>query len=762
MSSLLTSLGSWLVNPLIFAGGAALVSVPIIIHLLNQRKFKIVDWAAMDFLLEADKKNRRRVKLENWLLLFLRCLAVFVLGLLLARPYDSSGLAARLFDAQKFERIVLVDDSLSMQAQVGNRTAMEVTRERLTDLVRMFSTEQSENLLTVLLTSKPEQRKLNGAAISAQNVDEVVSDLTRLEASEKTANLSAALQELDTYLASQPPNVNRVVYIVSDLRRRDWQPPAQGEKEGVDTPTELVRKISKSAQGCFLIDVGENEDRNLVISEVRPEKTLVAGVDSRFDVVIANQGSQDISDVRVKFTAGESVPLTQDIEKLAAGASETVRFSVRFAADEEENAEAVFSRKVKVDVTAERAGLDDRLSADSTMYFAARVVPGIPTLIVDGDPSAAFGKSESFYLKRALTPPGKIISGVAAEVVTESELETADLAKYQVIFLCNLYRLSDKALEDLRKWVDRGGGLVIFPGDQVDEEFFNARLYGSGETEGKELSPIKLDTITDDKAEQTWANFKVEDVKHPVLGEFAGQQNPILSGVKIFRWWKATIKNGPGITPASVLMRFSDADDSPAMVERAYGKGKVLVCTLPADADWTNWTSDPSYILIVQELVRHLSQGDAGEGVLRVGEPLRQVIDLTEASLDAELLMPGPKKVNLQASQLPGAEVNKWVLEQPALEKQGFYELKLSGRDGKKELVLFSANVDPSEGDLHRANLDEMKKELKDAQVQIVSGANTSLGSLGAQVEIWKYLLWLLVIVLLGEQVLGWFFGLSR
>ena len=155
-SNILSGLGSWLVNPSIFLAGALLVSVPIIIHLLNRRKFKIVDWAAMDFLLEADKKNRRRVRLENFLLLLMRCLAIFILGMLLARPYDSSGLAAKLFDAQQFERILLIDDSLSMKARIGNRTAMEIVRERVTDLARQFASEQADNTLTLILTSKPE------------------------------------------------------------------------------------------------------------------------------------------------------------------------------------------------------------------------------------------------------------------------------------------------------------------------------------------------------------------------------------------------------------------------------------------------------------------------------------------------------------------------------------------------------------------------------------------------------------------------------
>src|SRR3954447_15855883 len=113
MSAILTLLSPWLVNPAIFAVGALAVSLPIIIHLLNKRKFRIVDWAAMDFLLDADKKNRRRVRLENLILLALRCLAVLLIGMLLARPFIPTAVTAGIINAQQYERIIILDDSLS-------------------------------------------------------------------------------------------------------------------------------------------------------------------------------------------------------------------------------------------------------------------------------------------------------------------------------------------------------------------------------------------------------------------------------------------------------------------------------------------------------------------------------------------------------------------------------------------------------------------------------------------------------------------------
>src|SRR5215218_10319652 len=78
------------VTPAFFATGLALVGIPILIHILNRRRYKMVNWAAMEFLLRAMKKNRRRLKFEQWLLLATRCLLLFLAATALARPFGCS------------------------------------------------------------------------------------------------------------------------------------------------------------------------------------------------------------------------------------------------------------------------------------------------------------------------------------------------------------------------------------------------------------------------------------------------------------------------------------------------------------------------------------------------------------------------------------------------------------------------------------------------------------------------------------------------
>src|SRR5437764_12337084 len=98
-------------NPYTMIAGAALVSSPIIIHLINRLRYRRVKWAAMEFLLKSQKRNRRRLIIEQLILLALRILLVLLIGLLLAR-FISDALA--LSRPQGSLHVVALDDTASM------------------------------------------------------------------------------------------------------------------------------------------------------------------------------------------------------------------------------------------------------------------------------------------------------------------------------------------------------------------------------------------------------------------------------------------------------------------------------------------------------------------------------------------------------------------------------------------------------------------------------------------------------------------------
>src|ERR1700687_3716385 len=95
-------------NPTNMVAGGALISSPIIIHLINRMRFKRIRWAAMEFLLKSQKRNRRRLIIEQMILLLLRILLVLLAAFLVAR-FLYGGVGPR-----GAQHVVIVDDTLSM------------------------------------------------------------------------------------------------------------------------------------------------------------------------------------------------------------------------------------------------------------------------------------------------------------------------------------------------------------------------------------------------------------------------------------------------------------------------------------------------------------------------------------------------------------------------------------------------------------------------------------------------------------------------
>src|SRR6202158_3934724 len=101
-------------NPANMVIGGALISSPIIIHLINRMRFKRLRWAAMEFLLKSQKRNRRRLIIEQLLLLLLRCLLILLTGLLLARFVGCTAVLGGDFEQNASLHVIVLDDTLSM------------------------------------------------------------------------------------------------------------------------------------------------------------------------------------------------------------------------------------------------------------------------------------------------------------------------------------------------------------------------------------------------------------------------------------------------------------------------------------------------------------------------------------------------------------------------------------------------------------------------------------------------------------------------
>ena len=137
-------------NPLLL-WGLPLAAVPIVIHLLNRRRFQRVPWAAMEYLLAAMKRNRKRMRMEQWLVLLLRTLAVLLLISLVARPQlTGSGLIGA-----RAHHVVLLDDSASMWQRSGSATLHDKAREQIRQLADYLAINRGGDLFSLVRTSRP-------------------------------------------------------------------------------------------------------------------------------------------------------------------------------------------------------------------------------------------------------------------------------------------------------------------------------------------------------------------------------------------------------------------------------------------------------------------------------------------------------------------------------------------------------------------------------------------------------------------------------
>src|SRR5688572_9034747 len=91
----------------------AAAAAPLIIHLWNKRKYREVRWAAIEYLLAALKKNSRRMRLEQWILLAVRTLIILLVVMAVAEPFLEQ-IGRHFVPGQRTHRLLVLDGSYGM------------------------------------------------------------------------------------------------------------------------------------------------------------------------------------------------------------------------------------------------------------------------------------------------------------------------------------------------------------------------------------------------------------------------------------------------------------------------------------------------------------------------------------------------------------------------------------------------------------------------------------------------------------------------
>ncbi len=710
--------------------GLPLAVLPVLIHLINLVRHRRVRWAAMEFLLASQRKNRTWVLFKELLLLLVRMMAVACVVLLLAQPMLARAWG-RLLGTRAVHHVVLLDDSYSMSDRWGQTSAWDEARRAVTRIAEALGAE-GEQTFTLLRFSQAgrairgTQPDLLQRRVDAEFLDDLRSKLAGLEASQTAAGPLEALRAVQQLLG-EAEYAAQNVYLVSDFRAREW-----GE------PGDLVQALADLHQAgarLHLIHCVEAEHPNLAIEHLGPGSgTRAAGVPLFMEVTVRNFGATAVKDVPVLVEAdGQAMPAIT-VAEIPPRQAVKERFLVRFA--------TAGVHRIAARLEA------DAVAADNARFAVVDFPPAVPVLLVDGGPRG----DDARYLSAVFAVGGGVTTGLSPRIEPPRFLAAEPLEPYRAIYLLNIGRLEKSAVAALERYVAAGGGVAFFLGDQTQPDFINQELHRQGEG----IFPVPLGQAAELLPDYLQRTPDLQVGGHPIFQVFAGTRNTFLPLVMVSRY----VATAPGWKPESalgvqVLARLRNG--APLVVEKRVGQGRVVAFLTTAAPTWNNWARDnPSFPVAMLELQAFLAGSPPADTESRVGTPLEVRLDPSQYEPQVQFEVPGqqrPSSITVEA--IPTSE-GQGLATLADTDTSGFYQARLLRKEGQEERRQWAYNVEGAEGDLRILSGEQLLARLERVPCEYHSaGAFQYDSQRDAGYDLSDVFLYVLVGLLLGEQVLA-------
>ncbi|MEZ5966713.1 MAG: BatA domain-containing protein [Planctomycetota bacterium] len=721
-----------------------LIAVPIVIHLLNRRRFQRVKWAAMDFLLAALKRNRRRLQMQQWLLLLLRTLAVLFLILLVSRPQ----FAGNVFGSSRTHHVICLDDSLSMAQRGGARDAFLDARDAVVALAGRLVESKPGDVFSLLTTDVPTKPLVAAQRVGTQlqaRVREAVGGLT--QAGDGTADLAGALAQAHKLIVDTPDCSQAEIVLFTDLRQADWL--AADGKPRADLVTQL-RALDKDKERVRVVAVGSRDAENLAVAAIRlQERVLVAGVPASFQIEVANRGLATSQPTELTVRIGHGDRATQrvlPVEAIGAGATSTITVQHTFHEAGEQGVVGELAR--------------DAFAPDDRRAMALRVRPAVRCLLVDGDPGHEASEAETFFLGIALDPDLEVVTGIDPVVMPDQGLDAEKLDDYDLIWLCNVPAPAPPVVEKLKQFVAQGGGLAVFTGNQVDPRRYD-ELFGTG-PDG--LLPLPLEDVEGDMASPR--PMFLADEEHALVAREAESFKGLFAAVLVGRYHAS--REDPAV-PVRPIVRVGDARGPALMVAResSEGRGRVVVVGTTADAFWTSLPLPTTELFppLVNEIVVWTARA---QNDVRRNLSSRDVYrrDIDAATYRADVVVrsvadSADQRTFTASAAADAGSQDHLTLTVPMAELHGFglFEAGLARHVGAEEAELLSRNPPLREGELLRLTRVAFERSFPPDVVERVvvedgEAKSTYLEASGSDLA--RSLAIALVVALLLESFLAW------
>ncbi|MEP1151419.1 MAG: BatA and WFA domain-containing protein [Balneola sp.] len=528
-------------NP-IFLFALAAVGFPVVIHLLNLRKPKRVQFSTLAFFKELQKSTIRKIKIKRILLLMLRLLAIICLAMVLARPFLPPSLSMGASGNQPTVYAILMDNSISMN-RIGSKGPL---LEQAKDIVETLVDASKGEDRFIIQTTNGEP--LNGSISTGSQVSKRATEIqitkTGAFIEERLSSLLSALDE--------SPFQNKKLYLISDRN------------------TELEKILSeqfeeeKSKFAFTVLNVENVEAQNTFVSDISTRSSMV-GKDIPFtlDVKVQNRGSV--------VAANQFLTLT--VEGATVG-----QYSLQVDPGEVQS----FSFEINPDKSGPITGVarieGDDFIFDNEYFFSIQIPAKRNILWVN---KKAENPAEVSYTSTILDAQGDENNQISYTSISPEELSNVDITNFDALILEQLDVIPEFMFPAIQEFVQNGKGVIFFPSETADIQNYNQfmNLFNAGNFVGMLGEYTSFKSIAK-------GSVLLED--HPIFNELFerdSEEDELTFAAPDIYYYLKLRTNSTGLGLNIIEMNNGD----PLLREKKFGEGRVLIYTIGNDPSWSNF-----------------------------------------------------------------------------------------------------------------------------------------------------------------------------
>jgi hypothetical protein len=675
------------VTPAFFAAGLALASVPIIIHILNRRRYRTVDWAAMTFLLQALRKNRRRLRFEQWLLLAVRCCVLGFLGLALARPLGCQDTTlANLAARRAGLHVIVIDNSYSMAYEADRPDAkIHLDQAKLLAKRMIDRLAAGGEAVAVITAARPATAVIAQPTYDLQAAKLAIDRVEQSWGGTDTLGALTKALEIGREGSNQP---NRRLYLFTDATRSGW------ESKEAEAMQSLGRDLDR-VYDVVHFNLSKPGQWNHAVLEVKPSRDLVrSGFNNALLSVVRGFGGASDAIFQWKL----------DDQPLPGGGTIKPALDTQPVAQSQTQIKEGGPHVVTVSLVS-----DNRLKVDDTRSRVIDVASELKVLIVEGERGIGPMAGSGAFLNLALAPPSeqgqhntgsrfRTSSYVSPELISDLEFSSKVLGDYRAVVLAGVPQISPQQADQVRKFVEQGGTLLLFMGEAVSGENYNQVLLARGLLPGPMTKRVSA-TGGDDSF---GFDFNPQGVLHPYLSIFRGEANSGIDKTQVFTYWQVEL---PADTKAQRVLSYKPDDkgrSDPAITVHDVGQGRVVFVSTTANADWTTFPAKPAYLPLVHEMLA----GSVSAGDRWLNLTVNQSLEIPPSmQLTSTPVLKDPQQADVVLDQVQTESTS--VYRSRPLTKPGIYSLSTGARR-----IPVAVNVPDDEADIRPLDNNAIREAL--------------------------------------------------